>query len=329
MALAVLAVSHPGTAFAGCVWQRTAPAQTAAFTDTVALSATDAWLFDSQSDYQRWNGAAWTDWGAAPVPVTAADGDSPTDVWAVNPDTRSAHFDGVSWTKLPYHPPAGVHVYAQAVSVVSPTLAFEGGFSTGGGSQLQRWNGSRWSTFPAPSGTNRVLALSALGNRDIWAVVLLDLSSDQTLAHWDGSGWTIVHPEPAGVELQAVAARAAGDVWAVGGSFTGTPAAHTYHFDGSSWHEVPLPAPAPGVTRLYDVAAERGSPTFAVGSRGRKGAKTYILRLVNGAWVREHVDVEPPIDTNGHGLTHLSVVPGSSEAWATNDEDYVVRRGCA
>jgi hypothetical protein len=284
----ILAAWSPSMAHATCVWQQVTPALTTPITDVAAVSPTDAWLFAEFYDYQRWNGTAWIDWGASPIDVTASDGDSPTDVWVVNVNNQSAHFNGTTWTQIPFA--GNKEIRARAVSVVSPTLAFEGGLATSGGSQIQRWNGTRWHVFTPPPGTIDIGSLSALSASDVWAIA--SLSGTSVLAHWDGSSWTTFHPQSSHyIGLAAVAARTSTDVWAVGGQGTGTPTAHTYHWDGNSWSEVPLPAPVPAVTELFDVSAERGSQTVATGARGRNGSETYIMRFDGGSWRRERVNL--------------------------------------
>jgi hypothetical protein len=327
IAAVLLAASAPGIAQAGCVWQQTPAALSSPIGDTVAVSPSDAWLFGGDyGNLQRWNGAAWTDTGSRPITfVSAADGDAPDDVWEVNLSGQSARFDGVSWTRERFAgDPNSVHAYA--ISVVSPTLAFEGGYSNVSQSaQMQRWDGTRWHVFNAPSTNRPILSVSALGPRNIWAAVELSFSSDVVPAHWDGTSWTIFDTNPRMV-VSAISARASKDVWAVGPGFGGPP--HAYHFDGSTWSDVPLPAPVPPYAQLDDVSAQPGSPTIAVGYRLRDHTQIYILQFSNGAWKREHADTDPSHDVNGHGLTHLSVLAGTKQAWATNNDDYVIHRAC-
>ena len=188
---------------------------------------------------------------------------------------------------------------------------------------MQRWDGTRWHIFNAPANTGPIYSVSALGRRNIWAVVNLSFSSDDVPAHWDGTSWTIFDTDPRMV-VGAISARAWNDVWAVGPRIGSYPP-HTYHFDGSTWSDVPLPTPVPPYARLNDVSARPGSPTIAVGARGNDNTQIYILRFSNGAWKRESADTDP---SSGHGLIDVSVLAGTQQAWATNDADYVIHRSC-
>ena len=323
VAVTALGVFPSAAAAATCAWHATPLAEQGGvvppFWDVAATSEADAWLFPAYqgTHLERWNGSAWSDTGTSlGLGSVAADADGASDVWAVS-GLSSAHFDGVSWTS---HPLIGT-VNAYAVSVVSPTLAVEGGDKRTGGAQVERWNGTRWRTMPAPD-AYYVSALSAVSKDDIWAVV--DAAGQMTLAHWDGAAWTIMQVNPNYISMRSVAARSATNVWAVGTAFSFSD---TYHFDGVSWSEVPLPATSPTGVDLNDVSAESGSPTIAVGGAGAShNRKPYIVAYhpQTGAWKQEKAD---PVPDGFADFQHVSVVPGSDDGWAL-ERTFAEHRTC-
>jgi hypothetical protein len=145
------------------------------------------------------------------------------------------------------------------VDVVSPADVWAVGVHAGidelGGPTLtEHWNGKQWRVVASPSvGKSELLAVSAAGPRDVWAVgtqrVVIATSSSggsevkepsgrALVEHWDGSSWKIVPiASPAGSLLNGVAALSARDVWVVGASGNRTEAQRTFlaHWNGKSW----------------------------------------------------------------------------------------------
>jgi hypothetical protein len=105
-------------------------------------------------------------------------------------------------------------------------------------------------TFPGCAGTvpawgigyssNQLVAVSALGPEDAWAVGWRrDLGPRIMAQHWDGKQWNYLTPPDTsdpGV-LTGVAMAAHDNVWAVGTS------RRTEHWDGTQWTLVPNPSP--------------------------------------------------------------------------------------
>ncbi len=270
-AAAILGVTAaaPAAARGGCLWDQSAPRRSAVWfptwTAVVGVSPTDAWLFgNSPSAMEHWDGFSWSGRGLTrsnrprrmrPQPMTSGrSGSTPQP----RPWTRCT-YDGSSWTERPMVNPPGF-TRLTTVSAISPTVAYAGGmFSPEHGRQvsaIERWDGSAWVHAPrAPAFA--VTDLAAISRHDIWAVLEYpkDRISSTALAHWDGHSWTIVRPYPAGdfVTLLGVSARQRDDVWAVGGTPT---APVTYHYDGVSWTQIPVPP----LTRTLRAAglSERG-----------------------------------------------------------------------
>ena len=142
----------------------------------------------------------------------------------------------------------------------------------------EHWNGSQWSQVPTPdlpTSDEKLLAVSAGGASDVWAVGSQGPTGTATqhplAAHWDGAAWTIVTtPATSGhAALAGVASLAPGNAWAVG---TGNGKALIEHWDGTAWSLVTAPAPAlpAGTTLLTDslsaIAATSATDIWAVGS---------------------------------------------------------------
>ncbi len=111
---------------------------------------------------------------------------------------------------------------------------------------IQHWDGTRWAlaASPVPEAPSELLAVSAVGAADIWAVGGYGTGGEALIQHWDGTAWSVVgHPNPGGFNrFYGVAARASDDVWAVGLQHDGgLQKTLVEHWDGSSWTVVPAP----------------------------------------------------------------------------------------
>jgi hypothetical protein len=169
----------------------------------------------------------------------------PSDIWAVGTnglDTLAVHWSGAAWTAVP-SPNVNVHNILHGVSTVNTGDVWAvgaaikdayDGFSVWK-TLIEHWDGVRWRVVRSPNvgaGGNTLLAVSARGARDVWAVghyddVTGDIPVRKTLVlHWNGRRWRHVDSPNAGSgdnELSAVAASAGtNDVWATGGSSVGT-----------------------------------------------------------------------------------------------------------
>ena len=179
------------------------------------------------------------------------------------------HWDGATWILFP-HPAIkanSVTLY-DIVAISADDIWAVGTYSTepttsdnGMKTLTSHWNGSVWEVIPSPNGCkgmNTLVAVSATGPNDVWAVGNCTddewdtyTASRRTLVeHWDGTRWTIVpSPNPTFRHiLSAVAAIAPDDVWAVG--------SHTDDnrglidrilallWVGNQWNHVPSPNPS-------------------------------------------------------------------------------------
>ena len=122
---------------------------------------------------------------------------------------------------------------------------------------LERWDGVRWQTVPAPPGF--IDGLAALSATDVWVALATDHGG--RLAQWNGTAWTAVRAVDfvsTSATSNTLLAISSSDVWAVGlvARFRGQAAASpaepsrsrmtTLRWDGRQWRSVPTPSLGPG-----------------------------------------------------------------------------------
>src|SRR3954471_10739854 len=119
---------------------------------------------------------------------------------------------------------------------------------------------------------------------NVWAVGSSHAASKPLLDHYNGNRWRIVPAPDRGstTELLDVTVVDRQDAWAVG-YFTGADGHNKTlieRWNGSTWSIVPSPNPFPhGDNFLKGVSASSVTNVWAVGSNGRPGTKTIILRF--------------------------------------------------
>jgi hypothetical protein len=219
-------------------------------------------------------------WHIVPVPtdpfqnLTAIDGESPTDFWAVgnasaSPDRPTLlHWDGTGWFAPPLHVKDGG---LEDLAVISADDVWAvGDRAAGANTLIIHWDGSAWSRVPSPSPENHsnyLHGVSATSSTDVWAVGSSGYS-DGLIAHWDGRSWSVVAHPPYHdqEEFRGVFAVAPDDAWVVGDQFSSFKERPIIlHWDGAVWSNVPLPG-ARGL--LEDVDGTGPNDVWAVGSKG-------------------------------------------------------------
>ena len=200
------------------------------------------------------------------------------DVWAAAPDdvlavgASSWHRDATGWTEVPV-PTAGTSLLIRTLWRLASNDIFAGGDGV-----ALHWNGSAWSSLPAPlptPDTGRAMAINgifAAGDTDVWAVgTFVGSGAISALEHWNGTAWTL-YTQQSGVWLASptgtfpheafngIWGSGAGDIWVVGSSDPGK----LTHFDGTTWTNVALPNLPSGVT-LSDVWGACPSDVWLVG----------------------------------------------------------------
>jgi len=279
----------------------------------------------------HWNGTALTRVGSqnpgAPTGVDELDGISAAgadDIWAAgfyslfdtNAHTSvtlplAEHWNGSAWTQvaaaIPAAAPGAPSPLAQfsAVTTVCGCDAWAVGNyevqSTPVPNERQvtlaeHWNGRAWQVSPTPNDGNwdTLLAVSAVGSDDVWAVGRHGDPVKTLTEHWNGHSWTIFpSPSPGrqygkaeGV-LLGVTVVSARDAWAVG-TYSNSPydksRALVLHWNGSSWRQVAIPhfGPKGYPNVLLSVSASSSGNVIAAGYYSGlvgQGQQALVIRL--------------------------------------------------
>jgi hypothetical protein len=157
-------------------------------------------------------------------------------------------------------------------------------YRTAGGTQLDHWNGKKWSVIKSFPG--QITGLSVLGPNDVWVFGGLankTARAPQGVFHFNGRDWIEVTSSPSGG-----AARTDRDVWAYSGTTV-------EHFNGSRWTAANLaklfPAPTPAETtkpQLTGIIALAPNNVYAVGEGplGAHIANGVVFHYNGRAWTR-------------------------------------------
>lgn len=232
--------------------------------------------------------------------------DSPHDIWATAVlEPVALHFDGTRLQQIPMANGSRV----SKVEALSPTNVWAVGQQTQASlSQIQHFDGSKWSVVPSPHFANGefLSSLKALSANNIFAVGFVTGTGNRStplIEHFDGTSWKAVSvPRIAGGELLGIAGVSASDIWAVGADSTSTL---ILHFDGAQWTRVN----SPGVNAaLHGVTAISGNDAWAVGSEIAQKALTE--HWDGTAWTV----VDNPSDVNSM-LIDVSAI-SSKDIWA-------------
>jgi hypothetical protein len=180
---------------------------------------------------------------------------------------------------------------------------------------IQRWDGTRWSAFEAPSPgalMNELRAVDASEPNDVWAVgrTSSGFGEQPLILHYDGTEW-IQEELPSEIDgvLNGVAAVSPTDVWAVG--YVGDPAislerALVLHWDGTAWADVEIArAIGGGKAALVDIEGVSPTDLWAVGYHRFQPA---IIRFDGDAWSRSPTEVR--------GSLEAIEAFATSEVWA-------------
>lgn len=357
-----VAVGTPATAAADCgcwhyVRAEGATANTT-FEEVSAPSFGTALAAGSRGDLPLvayWNGVRWRESGRLPVAAdTVMEGvaaSSVDDGWVVGYTPaglpQTAHWTGGErWRAVPI--PAHAPSYPRAVDARSGDDVWIVGAA---GHPYTRaaawhWDGRAWRPMPvptdpgaAPHANSELVAVSAVGTDDVWAVGGSGLSGGREgtpsrgratsaralVAHWDGRAWTrVALPEPAADEpldvvLADVVALAPDDVWAVGTASAQTDLPLIRHWNGRMWATVPIPAVR---GRLHSVAGDGRGGVWVAGQTSTGSA--LLAHWNGGRWDVSGAptpgDPDPGEGTasrRGSGAVRgLAHAPGTSYLWA-------------
>jgi hypothetical protein len=222
----------------------------------------------------RWHDGQWTitplavssDPTSSDVSLSKVAAVTPGNAWAVGGfyHGRQAigalieHWDGTQWNIVPNPASSQAGAVLNAITVVSASDIWAVGQQPAASGHVpltEHWDGTAWSIVPVPAGSSpsKLLAVSADGADDVWAVgAQTEPGTSDTginlAEHWDGTAWSVVTglPDLGNSELQQVYAASPTDVWAtVYAPRTDTDLGvdNFLHFDGTSWTTVPVPGP--------------------------------------------------------------------------------------
>src|SRR6266540_2557263 len=215
-----------------------------------------------------------------------------------------------TWSEVqaPTADPTRFDTYLRSVTAPSPDEALAVGIhrmpGEGGDSflELQRWDGTAWSTLPAPEPPDygegpTLLSVAAAGPGEAWAVGMTNVERGgiPLALHWDGRDWLLSAVDPADEpesHLFGVAAFASDDVWAVGGwarpgQLQG--GGLVTHWDGARWWTTalrttsrPLDEPG-GPYDILNAAGGRQRGRLAGGRHRDRAGRRLGGGLVRGA----------------------------------------------
>lgn len=193
---------------------------------------------------------------------------------------------------------------------------------------ILHWDGSSWARFPSPNpaANNELLGVAAASATDAWAVghsCADPCHVRETLTlHWDGTSWSEVpSPSPGAADnvLNGVSASSTGDAWAVGDACDVEPCdgvAMAFHWDGTAWYQVPVPAP--GLSSQLYALTGAGRQEWAVGSFAtNSGLRTLALRWNGTAWKRAQTS-DPGTYSTLRGVSPFP--PQTSGRWGNTVE---------
>jgi hypothetical protein len=271
---------------------------------------------------ERWDGTGWRQVAALPGPVLHAQNafvgaSSGTDAWVLAEFDRGAdalHWDGKHWTVF----------RAGGCGQVFPVVFGPGdawAFSGGTRACASHFSGHSWQQVVMPGIPD---AVSAASRNDIWAVgrVPSGTASPGYIAmHWDGRSWTaIAIPDldlRSGQRLVGGNMVATGprDVWVEYGvqaqgnnDLTGL----LLHWDGASWHRIPVPL-APG--GVWSMARDgRGGLWLTAEGSGPTGVNWYFYHLSRGRLTLAAAPAKRGT-SQLYGAGQVVWVPGTASLW--------------
>jgi len=252
---------------------------------------------------------------------------SPDDAWAVG---GAGHYDSdygfiskiliLHWDGRKWSPVTVPHVsYGEllAISAVSRGNVWAVGYVSNAFDQdvhylVLHWNGKTWLRSPDVARFLEAVAVAATP-REVW-VAAATKGTPNAFLHLTGGHWYVV-PEneppglindgPAGV---AVVSRSS--AWAANNYLNdGTVYSLLFHWNGSSWQQVPDPMPD---MTVYGIHSGPGGVVWAVGVYGLPPGGAESMRWDGHGWQTEPV---PGVPFGAQILQAVAFIPGGT-AWA-------------
>ena len=227
----------------------------------------------------------------------------------------AAHWDGSSWKIVkPAHLTGSKNEQLSSVTMVSKNDVWAVGSYSNTSSdesfpEIQHWDGVRWSIVPSPAmGTSDALYdVAAISTDDVWATGASYPGGGTSLVlieHWNGTRWRVVsHPFVGTDQTLADVARIPGTsrAWTVGYTGNGTELL-TGRSAGTTWTQIPAPAPDTTSSRLYGVSPRSMTDAWAVGVFD-SGKQTLVERWNGTDW---SIVPSPNVGTEGTELVAVA-----------------------
>jgi hypothetical protein len=249
--------------------------------------------------------------------------------------TLAMHWDGDRWVPVPTPNHGTGDNFLNAITVVSPTDAWAGGFWRGADGVARtlvlRWDGRRWSLVDSPNpgdGEHVLSSASATGGDDVWLAGYSRLGSAfrSLILHWDGTSLHATYPADVAQGGEAIGAvSSAGDTaLAVGGYAldNGGTAPLVLRWDGSEWRRDASRLDAEHGTVLAGVAASPSGSAWVVGGYPGIGTSAgFAAAFDDGRW---RTFTRRSVGT-GDSLSGVAAFAGGAWAVGSYVEDRVER----
>jgi hypothetical protein len=243
---------------------------------SASITPTSTVVIDNKNTAYFFDGATWTPQTIDTVTPTASNQSlwarTADDIWVGGTGGRLFRYDGTSWLDTQWG-----HV-AKVISIIG--FAADDVWIFGGG--VTHYDGSTFT--PTPLAANSLLAASASGPNDIWA--LGGAASGTNVYHYDGTTWTTSQVMDA---LAGLVALAPDNVFAIGSN-------QIWHWDGTAWSSQLIPV----LESFEAIAASGPSDVFAV-------TRDQMVHFDGERWSF----IRAPVDINvvTRGITNISVLP--------------------
>jgi len=259
-------------------------------------SPTDGWAAGVTGDPQhvlllRYHDGQWAIWpGALPALqlLLSADSlsmDSPTDGWMTG-DGGMLHYTNGQWVAVAI---PGVGGFSK-VEMVSPTDGWATAFIQSADKQsgvfgMLRYTGGAWSVVPLPPALREIsdetqLDFSVTESGECWLLYRVASSNSTEILRYTGDSFQVAYTLP-GVQEYHITMGTSENGWLTGINANSSP---SYHFDGSAWTKVAIPASFIGPSNSSYAAVispSGGAWLFGIDDSGHSGA---VARYLNGSW---------------------------------------------
>ncbi len=279
--------------------QPLAPLHLPAGTALLALSMTsptDGWAAGVAGDPQhvlllRYHDGQWAIWpGTLPqlqllLSADSLSMDSPTDGWMTG-DGGMLHYTNGQWVAVAVPGVGGI----SKVQMVSRTDGWAKAFIQSADKQsgvfgMLRYTGGAWSVVPLPPALREIsdetqLDFSVTESGECWLLYRVASSNSTEILRYTGDSFQVAYTLP-GVQEYHITMDTSENGWLTGINANSTP---LYHFDGSTWTKVAIPASFTGPSSSSYAAVispSGGAWLFDIDDSGHNGA---VARYLNGSW---------------------------------------------